>query len=422
VALPPGPRSPEALQTLEWVARPTTFLRACAERYGDPFTIRTAWTAGPVVVTSDHDTARSLFTEHRAIARGGSSSAVLEPFAGPQSILLLDGPEHARQRRLILPPLHGDRMRALAPLVAELAEAELRSWPRGRPVRTLGRMRALTLEVVLRLVFGAQHRAEVEPLRAAIARTLDLTTSLPRLVALSLYHGRVGPWASFHRAVAALDEQVLRVIDRHRHRPDDGSILGLLLAARHEDGTPPQDAELRDQLVTLLAAGHETTATALAWAFERLSRRPEVLTRLRDGDDAYLDATVREVLRTRPVLTIVPRRLTAPLTGGGHDLPAGTHVAPCPYLMHRRPELFADPLAFRPERWIDGPAPPPYAFLPFGGGDRRCPGAAFASMEMAEVLRVAARHTLAPSGPRPERARRRSVTVSPARGGAVVVG
>jgi cytochrome P450 len=421
VALPPGPRIPEALQTIEWVARPTAFLRACAARHGDPFTIRTAWTAGPVVVTSDHETARALFTEHAAIARGGSSSAVLEPFAGPRSILLLDGDEHLRQRRLILPPLHGDRMRAAAPLVAELAEAELRSWPRGRPVRTLGRMRALTLEVVLRLVFGADRREEVEPLRAAITRALDLTTSLPRLVALSLYHGRVGPWATFHRAVAALDEQVLAVIARHRDRPDDRSILGLLLAARHEDGSPPEDAELRDQLVTLLAAGHETTATALAWAFERLSRHPAALARLRDGDDLHLDATVREVLRTRPVLTIVPRRLTAPLRIGGYDLPAGTHVAPCPYLMHRRADLYPDPLVFRPERWLDGPPPAPYAFLPFGGGGRRCPGAAFATMEMAEVLRAAARLDLFPAGPRPERARRRSVTVSPAGGGAVVL-
>ncbi len=417
MTLPPGPRAPESLQTVEWMARPTAFLRRCGERFGDAFTIRVSTTGAPMVLLSDPDAVRRLFTEHADVARGGSSTAALEPFVGPRSILLLDGPEHLRQRRLILPPLHGETLRAQAPLVAELAEREIASWPRGEAVPTLPRMRALTLEVVTRLVFGARDRAEVEPLRAAIERPLQITSSLPRLIGLA--RGMRRPWRMFDRAVAALDAEVSRVIARRRADPQDDSVLDVLLAARHEDGSPPSDRELRDQLVTLLAAGHETTASGLAWAFERLSRHPHVLRRIREGDDAYLDATVKEVLRVRPVLVLAPRRLVAPLCLAGHDLPAGVHVAACSYLLHRRADLYPEPAAFRPERWLERRELPPYAWIPFGGGGRRCPGAAFASMEMAEVLRVAARHDVLPADRRPERARRRSVVVAPAAGGRV---
>jgi len=414
MALPPGPRLPEAVQTLEWMARPTAFLRRCARAYGDVFTIRVS-TTGEMVLTSDPGEVRRLFTEYADVARGGSS-AVLEPFVGPRSILVTDGPDHLRQRRLILPPLHGEAMRAQAPVVAELAERELASWPRDRPVATLPRMRALTLQVITRVVFGARHRAEVEPLRAAIERPLQITSSLPRLIGLA--RGWRQPWRQFTDAVATLDAEVARVIARRRAEPGD-AVIDMLLAARHEDGSPPSDREVRDQVVTLLAAGHETTASALAWAFERLSRHPHVLRRIRDGDGAYLDATVRELLRIRPVLVLAPRRLNAPLRFAGHDLPAGTHIGACSYLVHRREDLYPEPHAFRPERWLEGRELPPYAWIPFGGGHRRCPGAAFACMEIAEVLKVAARHDLRPAGAHPERARRRSVAVAPAAGGRV---
>ena len=417
MALPPGPRTPEALQTVEWMARPTAFLRRCGERYGEAFTIRVSTTGAPMVLLWDPDAVRRLFTEHADVARGGASTAALEPFVGPRSILLLDGPEHLRQRRLILPPLHGEQMRGQAALVTELAERELASWPRDRAVATLPRMRALTLEVVLRLVFGARDRAEVEPLRAAIERPLQITSSLPRL--LGLARGMKRPWRMFDAAVRVLDAEVARAIARRRADPQEGSVLDLLLAARHEDGSPPSDGEVRDQLVTLLAAGHETTASGLAWAFERLSRHPEVVERIRAGDEAYLDAAVKETLRIRPVLVLAPRRLVAPVRIAGHDLPEGVHVAACSYLVHRRADLYPDPLAFRPERWLEGRELPPYAWIPFGGGSRRCPGAAFATMEMTEILRVAARHELVPAHRHPERARRRSVAVAPASGGQV---
>ena len=304
-----------------------------------------------MVLTSDTDLIRRLFTEYADIARGGSSAA-LSRSSGRGRSCCSTGPSTCASAGSSCRRLHGETMRAQAPLVAELAEREIASWPRDEPVATLPRMRALTLEVVLRLVFGARDRAEVEPLRAAIERPLRITSSLPRLIGLA--RGMRRPWQMFDRAVAALDAEVATVIARRRADPHEGSVLDLLLAARDEDGEPLTDAELRDQLVTLLAAGHETTASGLAWAFERLSRHPEVLHRIRAGDDAYLDATVREVLRIRPVLVLTPRRLNAPLTFGGHDLPAGTFVSACSYLVHRRPDLYPEPLAFRPERWLGG--------------------------------------------------------------------
>jgi cytochrome P450 len=280
-------------------------------------------------------------------------------------------------------------------------------------VRALRRMQALTLEVILRVVFGAGD----PELRDAIRRTLDMTTSMPRLVAMSLVQKPVGPWRTFMRAVRRLDELVYARIDA---RVDDGSVLAVLRAARHEDGSPPSREELRDQLVTLLAAGHETTAGALGWALERLARHPDVLARVRAGDDAYLDAVIKEVLRLRPVLSIVARKTLAPFEVGAWTLPPGVHVTPCIYLTHRRPDLWEDPAAFRPERFLNG-APEPYAFIPFGGGTRRCLGAAFATLEMREVLRaVAARFELRPDRPEGERMRRRSITLTPARGGYVV--
>jgi cytochrome P450 len=248
--------------------------------------------------------------------------------------------------------------------------------------------------------------------------------SLPRLVALSLVQRDLGPrspWATFMRAVHEVDDALRTVIRERRAAPPGEDILGLLLTARDEEGAPPTDSELRDQLVTLLAAGHETTATALAWALERLARHPHALARLRAGDDAYLAATVNEVLRIRPSLSIAPRKTLAPFRLGGWEIPPGVHVAPCLYLTHRRPELYPDPTAFRPERFLNGGGPKGYGFIPFGGGTRRCVGAAFATMELHEVLRVvAARVALRPDRPEGERMRRRGVTLSPSRGAQVI--
>jgi cytochrome P450 len=419
--LPPGPSTPREIQTFEWLARPTALLRRCLHRYGDPFTLRTHWMDAPLVVVSDPAEIKRIFAAKPEVLTAGQSSTILEPFAGSQSILVLDGPEHMRQRKLMLPPFHGEKMQALRGVVAEVAEAEIARWPMAGVMPMLSRMQALTLEVIMRAVFGLREGAELRELSAAIRRTLDMTTSLPRLIAMTLVQSDRGPRAAFHAAVKDVDALLYDVIRRRRTQPSGDSILDMLLAARHEDGSPPTDAELRDQLVTLLAAGHETTAGSLAWALERLARHPHVVERLREDDDAYLDAVIKEVLRVRPVLSIAGRTVKAPFSVGGYDLPVGVHVAPCIYLVQRRPDLYPDPTAFRPERFLDGKVSDAYAWIPFGGGIRRCLGAAFATMEMREVLRAAvARVDLRPDRPEGERMRRRSITLTPARGARVM--
>jgi cytochrome P450 len=407
-ALPPGPSTPPALQTVEWIARPTDLLRRSAARYGEPFTLHTLWADAPMVLVSDPETMRRVYAAPPDVLEGGASSAILEPFAGPSSILLLHGEPHLRQRRLMLPPFHGEKMEAQRASIAALAAAEVAAWPIGRPIATLPRFQSLTLDVILRVIFGRPEPALREGIRAA----LDMTTSTTRLIVLSLAPRDSAPWRPFMAAVRRVDG-LLRAAIRNRRRGDHAVVDDLIAAGATE-------AELRDQLVTLLAAGHETTAGSLAWAAERLARHPAVAGRLRDSGDAYLDAVVREVLRVRPVLSITPRKTLQPFPVPGALLPPGVHVTPCPYLAHRRADRWDRPTAFRPERFLAG-APEPYAFLPFGGGDRRCLGAAFATMELREVLRVVtARVALAPDRPQGERMRRRGVTLTPARGGRVV--
>ena len=407
--LPPGPAAPAAAQTIEWIVRPTDLLRRSAARYGEPFTLRTLWADAPMVLVSDPETIKRVYAAPEEQLRGGASSTVLEPFAGPSSILLTSGEAHLRQRKLMLPPFHGKRMEEHRATVAALAEAEVGSWTPGRPLRTLPRMQDLTLDMILRVVLGAPDPR----LRAEIRAALDMTTSLPRLIALSLAPRGSAPWRPFMSAVGRVDT-LLRAEIRARMRSGGNAVIDELIAAGATED------ELRDQVVTLLAAGHETTAGSLAWACERLARHPDVVARLREDGDAYLDATVKEVLRSRPVLTITPRKVVAPFTVGDHMLPPGVHVTPCLYLAHRRPELWPDPTAFRPERFLDG-APAPYSWLPFGGGTRRCAGAAFATMELHEVLRaVVRRFDLRPDRATGERMRRRGVTLPPSRGGRIV--
>ncbi len=420
--LPPGPRAPAAWQTVGWTVRPAAFLRRVHERFGDPVTIRTYWTDEPMVLFSHPDAVRELFRLDPAVAPAGQSWEFLRPFAGPHSILVLDGDEHLRERRLIQTPFHGERMRAFRPAVAKLAREELGGWS-GRVV-TLERMKHLTLETVLRIVFGVRGEQEAAELRGAVHGTLDTVRSMPRMLAMSLVQRDLGPrspWGRFRVAVERFDSLLLEVVARRRAEPGSDSMLSLLLEQRDENGDPPSDRHLRDQLVALLAAGHDTSAASLAWAFERLARHPHVQARLRDGDPDYLDAVVKEVLRARPALTIAPRRLLEPVEIAGRTLPAGVHVAACLWLAMRREDLWPDAAAFLPERWLDGGAPDPMSWIPFGGGVRRCAGAPFAEMEMREVLRAASELAIRPVRLESERARRSALVVTPNRGGEVLV-
>src|SRR5918999_5031107 len=283
--LPPGPRAPAAWQTVGWTVRPAAFLRRVHERFGDPVTVRTYWMDEQLVLFSDPDAVRELFRLDPAVAPAGQGWEFMRPFAGPHSILVLDGDEHLRERRLIQTPFHGERMRAFRPAVAELARAELATW--GGRVVTLERMKQLTLETILRIVFGARGEQEAAELRDAVHSTLDTVRSMPRMLAMSLVQKDLGPrspWGRFRIAVERFDELLLGVVARRRAEPGGDSMLALLLEQRDEDGDPPSDRHLRDQLVALLAAGHDTSAASLSWAFERLPRAPGVHPRPRGGD------------------------------------------------------------------------------------------------------------------------------------------
>jgi cytochrome P450 family 135 len=423
VDLPPGPSAPAAWQTVGWTTRPAAFLRRAHERFGDPVTIRTYWTDEPMVLFSHPDAVRDVFRLDPQVAPAGQSWEFLRPFAGEHSILVLDGEEHLRERRLLQGPFHGEHIEAFKATVAELARQELATWS-GRVV-TLDRMRHLTLETILRVIFGARGDREVAELREAVHRTLDTVRSLPRMLAMALVQRDLGPWSPWGRfrlAVERFDELLLEIVARRRAEPDGDSMLSLLLEQRDDDGNSATDRHLRDQLVALLVAGHDTSAASLAWAFERLARYPAVHARLGEDDPAYLDAVVREVLRVRPALTIAPRRLLEPTRIAGRTLPAGVHVAACLWLAMRREDLWPNAAAFLPERWLEGPAPNPMSWIPFGGGVRRCVGAPFAEMEMGEVLRAAAELRIRPVRPEPERAQRSALVVTPDRGGEVLVG
>jgi len=423
--IPPGPRHPVPLQTLGWIARPGPFLERCRDRYGDAFTLRIL-NEGTWAILSHPDAVKQVFTGDPRLLHAGEANGILRPILGPNSVLLLDDRPHIAQRKLLLPPFHGARMKAYGELMEAAAEAEIASWPAGQVVATRPAMQRITLEIVMRAIFGVTDAGATERMRAALARLLEWTTRPSQMALVAVAGAKNTHRLPEYRSVMGeLDDVIAAEIARRRAEPgleqrDD--VLSMLLLARHEDGSPMTDAELRDELVTLLIAGHETTATALSWALERLARHPAAWARLRSGDERYVDAVIKETLRLRPVLPIVVRRLKAPMEIGGWELPEGVSAVPCIYLMHRRPDLYPDPLAFRPERFLEKPAGT-YTWIPFGGGVRRCLGASFAQFEMAAVLRVLARRCarLEPDALVPERIARRSITLVPEREGSVLL-
>ena len=415
------------LQTAAWVLRAPATLEACRRRYGDTFSFRLP-RMGPIVFVSDPESVRTVFTGSPKLLHAGEGNRILEPVLGANSVLLLDEDRHLRPRKLMLPAFHGERLKRYRDQMRSIAEAELERWPRGTREPARPRMQSITLDIIMRTVFGVEEGERLTRLRAAIGDLLEWTTARRRLVlAMAIGTARLerSRLFGFREARAAVDELIYDEIRRRRAEPgleERDDVLSMLLQARDEDGRPMTPGELRDELMTLLVAGHETTATALAWAVEQLTRHPRVLERLGDGsDEEYLDAVVQEVLRLRPVLVAVVRELTEPMELGGHLLPARARVAPSIYLMHRRPEIYPDPDAFRPERFLENP-PGTYTWIPFGGGVRRCLGAQFAQMEMKVVLRVLLEHArLRPTGAPPERMGRRAITFVPERGGQVVL-
>ena len=424
--LPAGPPWPTSVQTLAWMTRPKPFLRRAHERYGDVFTV--GLRSGETFVMLAHpDAVKEVFTGDPDLLRAGEGNRILLPFLGHHSVLLLDGPEHLRQRRLLLPPFHGERMQRYRSIMEEATEREVATWRAGEPIALARRMQEVTLEVIMRAVFGVEQGG-LEHLRRVLLGMLDWMMDPARLALIFL----IGPQRlehvpQFRRIIQPVDDALFAEIARRRGAEDLAEredILSLLLQARDEDGEGLSDQELRDQLMTLLVAGHETTATALGWAFERLLRHPEAMGRAvddaRGGDGSYLDAVATETLRLRPVLPLVVRRLQQPMTIAGHDLPAGADVAPCIYLVHHREDVYPDPDAFRPERFL-GVKPGTYTWLPFGGSVRRCIGASFALFEMQAVMGTVLRHVdLRPVDGASEPTARRTITLVPGRGARAV--
>jgi cytochrome P450 len=427
MALPPGPPTPAPLNLVRFARRPLELLERWHGRYGDAFTVKMSG-FGVGVYVADPEAIRELFTGDQSDLRAGEANSFMEPVLGPHSVLVLDGAEHIRQRKLLLPPFQGSRVTAFREVIRDVAEREVARWHPGSELVLRERMRALTFEVICRAVFGVTEPERVESLRAKLGAVIDSSPLYMLSAALRRDLGPGSPGRRFQQRLRVADAALYEEIERRRGEPDLESrpdVLSLLLRARDEDGRGMSNRELRDELFTMLGAGHETTATGLAFAFELLLHNPRVLVRLREelagGEDAYLDAVVKETLRLRPVIDAAERTLTVPRTVAGWELPAGVKVYPGILLVHHRADLYPRPHEFRPERFTEEGADS-YSWIPFGGGIRRCIGAALATAEMAEVLRVAVpRVELRPLRSEPDPVVLRGITLAPRHGVRVTV-
>ena len=420
---------PRALQTTGWWTRPTGFLNRCRRIYGKRFTVRLA-AQDPFVVISDPEEIKQVFTAPPDVLHPGEGTRILEPIVGPNSILLLDEDAHMSQRKLVLPAFHGERMRGLETMIAEVAREQINTWPRGELAPIHPRMQRLTMEVILAAVFGLRTGPRLDDLREALTEMLNFGMSPLSLLppARRAPFGR-GPWAKFLKVRARADELIYAEIRDRREQGDQGGseIINSLIGACHEDGSPMADVEIHDELLTLLVAGHETTATQLAWTLERLTREPEVLTSLveavDEGDgEPYMTAVIRESLRLRPVLlNAAPRTVKKPIEVGGITYVPRVHLLASAWLIQHDADIYPEPYAFRPERFLESD-PGTYTWIPFGGGRRRCVGASFAQLEMAIVLRELLRVSkVAASIADSEATVRRAITAAPARGGETVL-
>ena len=432
--LPPGPRLPKLVQGIGLWTRPLAYLERLRSKYGTPFTVNFPGAPKFIAIT-DPDEVKEVFRAPPDVLHPGEGARVLEPVVGLNSVILLDEDPHLEQRKLLLPAMHGEKMAALTDLIDAVTAREIASWPRDTATPLHPRFQRLTLEIILRAVFGLDEGERLDALRGRLERQLafgDKPISLippPPESRLRTFLETYGPFAPFVRLREEADELLFELIEERRgdHEGRD-DILSLLLEARHDDGSPMSEEEIRDELMTMLVAGHETTASTLAWCFEALSRHPHVVERLREEldsggeDDDYLTAVIHETMRRRPVLpNAEPRFVKKPFELGGRTYPPGVALITNVYLVHHDPKIYPDPYAFRPERFLEEP-PGTYTFIGFGGGRRRCLGASFAMVEMKIVIRaLLSECDLEPVGARPERPRRRNITIKPADGARVVL-
>jgi cytochrome P450 len=427
-ATPPGIRLPVLVQTLLFGQFRAALLPLVRRRYGDIFTLRLAPANRQVVLLSRPADIKTVFSGPNTVFHAGEGNAILGPIMGEHSVLLVDEEQHRRVRKLLMPAFHGSALRGYQDLVARLAKAEVDRWPTGRVFRSHGRMHALTLEIILQVVFGVTDADRLAALRPLVRRIVGVGP----LIMLGWFNPRlqgIGPWRRYAAVQRELDRQLYALIAERRTADDladrDDVLSRLLRTTDEEAGDPLTDAELRDQLVTLLLAGHETTATALAWALHELARRPGQLRAAQraadEHDEEYLTAVAKETLRLRPVIYEVARKLTEPVEVGGYRLPAGAVVAPAIGLVQTDPRNHREPDEFRPDRFLHG-QPPANTWIPFGGGVRRCLGAGFSLLEASVVLgEVLRRFDISTDQQRPERQRARNITLVPARGARIVV-
>jgi cytochrome P450 family 135 len=442
--LPPGPRWPPLLQSVALIRFRHRFVPAMHKRYGDVFTVRTMPKGTALVLFTGPEHAKEIFAGDPEVFHAGKANAILGPVMGEHSLLLQDSTEHKRARKLLMPAFNGAALRGYESMVTRLAREEVGRWDPGSPFRSLDRMNALTLEVILRVVFGVTDEDRLARLRPLVNRTVDVSP----VVLLGWGYPslrRFGPWKATVDNQRALDEVMYAEIAERRSAADlseRSDVLSRLLAVEDEDRLT--DDELRDQLVTLLLAGHETTATALAWTLYELGRDPRQLARAQqaadtpyapdgpegpdgpDGPDGragneHLEAVLKESMRLHPVIPMVARYLMEPATVGGFHLPRGTTVGPSILLTHARADLHREPERFRPERFLDGEVAP-HTWIPFGGGVRRCIGAGFSLMEGVAVLReVLRRYDIALPPGQLDQPKVRNVTSVPRYGARIVV-
>ncbi len=422
--LPPGPKLPRVVQTAAFIIDPVRWVSACRRRYGDDAVTFSTLFDPRFVIVFEPDLIKLLFRGPPDQLRAGEANAVLGPVLGENSVLLADGADHLRQRKLMLPPFHGQRMRAYESTIEQATDRLIDSWPAsGEPFALLPGMQALTLEVIMRAVFGVEDTDRREDLARRLREMLKPAANrLGIMLMLLLSGGRRGMGRAQRRLAeqrARVDEAIYAEIARRREAPDldeREDILSMLLTARDEGGRAMTDVELRDELVTLLVAGHETTSAGLAWTFELLLRNPEVRARASEDDD-YLDAAIKEALRARPVISGIGRKVRGePFQLGRWTVPPGIEINPSIAGVHRRADRYPSPESFRPERFLGDDAPDGFTWIPFGGGTRRCLGASFALFEMKTVVRrVLERTSLEPVG-KPDVGVRRGITFVPRNG------